>query len=679
MRIGRGFPPRSLIRAANIIATVTAVGTAAGTGTATAASAITTTSSLLLLEAGTDHYQLEDGSGNLLIEIPAVEGVGAATGTGTATGVGFALKPMLGTASGAGRAAAVGVRLGTLSSIGAAAGAGTAAGLSAGQIAGVGIAVGSGTATGIAVGVIPELQGIDLQFAIGTGAFAEDAFNASAFGGSTWTSVLNDTRDEDPIVLDYGVQGNGPADRVAGTGTLSFTLNNAIDNSGGLRAYYSPLNPLRRQGHALNVPVRLVITINSQPYYKFLGRLSDIDPEPGVNGTFRCPCIAVDLMDDWAANDMPDVLPVAQNENTGALLGRVLNVLTNVPSLVPPDTSIETGIGTVPFAFHDPNRTKIRELMIDIVMSELGFAALIGGPSTAGTLRFYNRQALTTYPSRGTLVNQFSVNGGFVATTSRDDIASSVEVFVYPTKVDPVPVDIFKLDGSPVLVLPFTETLIRLPYMTAERPDSPIGALGLTPIVPYTDYTMNAQQDGGGADLTTSFIVQNAYPLGGASALIRVTNMGGIAGFVTLLKGQGYGLYITEASVKVETDTPYGRRPLTVVMPMQANVNTASDLAHFFSNLYKNAYGQIESVSFCASKTHTLLEYAVYFEPGDTITIQETITSIAGRYRIQGVRLEIRHGVIWCTWRLAYVSSQDFWLLGLATHSELGQTTALGF
>ena len=72
--------------------------------------------------------------------------------------------------------------------------------------------------------------------------------------------MLSDTRAEDPIILDYGVQGNGPSDRVASTGTLTFTLNNAIDNTGGTVGFYSPLHARHRPGHDLNVPVSSSLT-----------------------------------------------------------------------------------------------------------------------------------------------------------------------------------------------------------------------------------------------------------------------------------------------------------------------------------------------------------------------------------------------------------------------------------
>ena len=214
-------------------------------------------------------------------------------------------------------------------------------------------------------------------------------------------------------------------------------------------------------------------------------------------------------MDDWAATDMPSVMPILADQNTGILIARIMNELAlAAPTLLPAAQAIEGGIDTVPFAFHDPGRKKIRELIIDVVMSELGFAALRGSTVTGGLFYATNRHSVSTYPVMATLINQFSVSDGFHATMSRDDLASSVEVFVYPTSQDINPVDLFRLDGSSTLILPFGVTTFHLPFRAVDRPSEPIAALELLPIEAYTDYRLNLLGVGTGTDITPALRVE---------------------------------------------------------------------------------------------------------------------------------------------------------------------------
>jgi hypothetical protein len=108
-----------------------------------------------------------------------------------------------------------------------------------------------------------------------------------------WTNIWPDVRVADGVELEYGIRAGGPLDRVADTGTLSFTLDNSAGNSGSTLGWYSPAHMSKRSGWGVGIRVRFTI-INpyddDKPYCKFVGWLSEILPEPGqhLGRAVRC-------------------------------------------------------------------------------------------------------------------------------------------------------------------------------------------------------------------------------------------------------------------------------------------------------------------------------------------------------------------------------------------------------
>ena len=81
-----------------------------------------------------------------------------------------------------------------------------------------------------------------------------------------WTDISDDVLP--PVHGTYGILGNGPTDRVAGTGTMTFTLNNSVSNSGGLAGYYSPGHTNCLSGFEAGIGVRLGVTYDGKTRYK---------------------------------------------------------------------------------------------------------------------------------------------------------------------------------------------------------------------------------------------------------------------------------------------------------------------------------------------------------------------------------------------------------------------------
>ena len=73
---------------------------------------------------------------------------------------------------------------------------------------------------------------------------------------SIWTNLSADVTGR--IRTMRGVNGNGPADVLAGAGELVFALRNGTNSSGGVVGYYSPLHASVRSGWTYGIPVQFV-------------------------------------------------------------------------------------------------------------------------------------------------------------------------------------------------------------------------------------------------------------------------------------------------------------------------------------------------------------------------------------------------------------------------------------
>lgn len=141
-----------------------------------------------------------------------------------------------------------------------------------------------------------------------------------------WTNVSNDVLAD--LSCTYGITGGGPTDRVASTGSFRFQLDNSASNSAGLVGYYSIGHPNCRSGFNLGVIVRLSLTFNTVTYYKFLGAIDTVIPDPGINGSRRVTVTAVDAIDAFAKFKLWGIT-ARQNYSSSDLVKLLIDDVTN--------------------------------------------------------------------------------------------------------------------------------------------------------------------------------------------------------------------------------------------------------------------------------------------------------------------------------------------------------------
>jgi hypothetical protein len=121
----------------------------------------------------------------------------------------------------------------------------------------------------------------------------------------------------------------------------------------------------------------------------------------------------------------------------------------------------------------------------------------------------------------------------------------------------------------------------------------------------------------------------------------------------------------------------YGEMILNMDMPNQSDPLVGQDAAgHLLSSL-KDPSTDVEAVLFQANRNATLIVGALAREPGDRITLTETLSGYnSNDFFINAVRLHVYPiDQIECEWTLVPVADSAFWAIGTAGLSEIGQTT----
>lgn len=485
------------------------------------------------------------------------------------------------------------------------------------------------------------------------------------------TDITSEVMADPPVTSEWGMPGAGPLHLVASSGQLAYTLSNAATvNHGGVLGYYSPENANVREGFRLGILVGLSAWFNGTPYLRGVGWLDTIDPQPGQYLERRVSCVALDYMNELAQLQLTGV-PTQVGKRADEIAETILAAVDRQPLAV----DLQEGDSTFEYALDAAQAeasTALTELQ-RLAQSEYGLFFVKGD----GTLTFRRRTSLVQIEVLASL-NDDMVS--MSAPQARRSVLNRIRAITHPRRVDGAPTTIlFSNQDKPSIANGESLTITGFyndPTLRASR----VGGTDMVTPVANTDYTANTSEDGSGSDLTSGFSVVATF--GANSVDFVITNNSGSAGFLTLLQVRGRGLYDYDPVEVVLSDTDsiglYGERSLPLDMTYQSDTNTAEAVAAFLLAAWKDPAASSVELSFVCNTDATLLR-ALTLDVGDGIAVMETVTGVAATFRIQQVRLRIEpRQVVWCTWLLQRVRAEDYWTLGVAGLSELGETTVVG-
>jgi hypothetical protein len=198
-----------------------------------------------------------------------------------------------------------------------------------------------------------------------------------AYVSAAWTDITADAV-TDNISANWGMKGYGENDRLAGTGQMTFTLNNTANK-------YIPGIVGVLTGWTIGVPIKVVITYDGVDYIRFRGFVSKLDPVAGAHANeARVKVTVLDWM-DYAAR-YPLVSPAIQLNKTADVA--LTTILADMP--IPPQaTDFDTGTQTFQALFDTVTTgTKAYTEFQKLALSELGYIFLKKDATYGETLRF---------------------------------------------------------------------------------------------------------------------------------------------------------------------------------------------------------------------------------------------------------------------------------------------------
>lgn len=514
--------------------------------------------------------------------------------------------------------------------------------------------------------------------------------------GNGWTVVTPDVLS--PVRIAYGINGAGPADRVASSGSCTFSLNNSERNSASRLGYYSPGGPSARGGFTLGIRVRVQLQdpATSTWHVRFVGSLTSITPVPGRYGARTVQVVAADWLDE-AARATVAGLTTQINKRSDEIITLLVN---NVPR-GPESTSIATGASTFAYALdtaRDDRPNPVLQEIARATASELGYFYLRGSGEAVFEARF-DRVSMS---DAATFDNSMA---GLDVTTSRDTVISKVQIVTHPRTVDTSNQVLYSLQSVTEIPVGGNITIVG-GYTDPNNRAQRVGGMSMVTPVATTDYVANSAADGSGTNLTTSITVSATFASN--SARFTITNNAAVVAYVTKLQARGIGIYDYETTVAEAEDaataTEYGEQVVSIDMPYSSDVTLGVDMARYLLGIYSSSEVGVWALGTAGSSelgVTTQLAYRVHTtvgkmrvaprtaalqteilarDVGDRIAVVETVTGVSRSFYINAVELEVTApGVVYATWTLAPADGFSYWTLGTAGFSELGESTRLAF
>lgn len=528
------------------------------------------------------------------------------------------------------------------------------------------------------------------------------------YAADSWTDVSSLVLTNPRPRWRRGIMGNGPTDRVAGTGTFTFALKND-DNA------FSPGHASVQSGFGIGNKVRLSFVFEGLTWYKYYGRIAPngIAVIPGTYGQRYALITAHDWMGQINNHELR-LLSLTTNQRSD----QALTAIDGNLEISPLSTSYGTGV-TFTRIFHNiKDRTKAIAEINKIVDSELGQYTVIGDRTGGETVQLEARYTRATTGSPLNLIKTKSESyflqkedGDYLLKEDGDKIylsdvqAADFDNIMFDMKVSDgkhlanvinssaqqVEIDsaattvLFNLEKVIEITGNSSLTNLKSAYTDPSGADRKVTGTEMVTPVATTDYTANAEEGGGGADMTADLSVTGPdgtgnVSFGAGAAEYGLVNSSATTLYVTKLQFRGKGVYDYQSVSYVAEDATskalHGARNINITFIYEDDPTVAKSYGQILLNELANEETTVDYFEANANRNSMTMYGFLQLEPGTRFTLTEDQAAIDADYFVNGYEAEIIDGKF-INWKIIprSVSGGSLWQLGI---SALGVDTGLG-
>jgi len=540
------------------------------------------------------------------------------------------------------------------------------------------------------------------------------------FTTGIWSEVASsDVNQSAGIAIHYGIDGNGPTDCVASTGTCTFVMRNDARNSGLVLGYYSPLHASKRTGWTFGIACQVVfshpsdtattvtITRSSQTatvahttHGKATGDYVTISGavQPEYNGTWR---ITVTTANAYTFT----VVGTPTTPATGTITSRKAYVKHRAKVHTIEPQANPKGERSVLVTSYDGMRDLVAadvrrvSLLINTNESTALTTLLDSLPTAAQPVLRSIDTGMETLPyvfdNIGDGVKAVSImrdlalsspytliymkGDGTLTKESRQTRSTKTSQFTFSDSMQGVsiPTDLGNVYNHVRVTIhkrsvssDYTEELYRLsepivvpPLETVEvwtnftdPNDRSIGVGGIPdPIEAFGEYEASDNPLTGGVAVNES-VVKTTFATTMKIDITSAEPTTTIYIIALTIVGKVLRDHGPQTYEAISVQS-YGDRPINIDSPYLSNAQIAQEWATKLEDQYNDLDDQVNSITIVGNYSTNFMTQVLAREPGDVITITESLTGLSSvTALIHSVDLTVEdRGLLTCTWGLATV------------------------
>lgn len=420
-------------------------------------------------------------------------------------------------------------------------------------------------------------------------------------------------------------------------------------NGHDLTAYGSPTYPL---------------TTDLYDTTLFVGKTDEFRPETSQE-QITISCVQQEAMLEQFTPD----LALQTNKTTGELVDAVLTAA----GVSATDRLIDDGASVIPVAVLKGKNAL--ELCRDIATVERGLFYLDAANMPVFEDRNKRRRAPCT-TATVTVDDATDISGNVEYSLSPKDVRNVIRVTCHPLTIQGVEV-VGSWGGAPIYLANGETRTIELKFRDVTTGKECLAA-DIETLTTPTDYTANAQSDGGGADRSANLsIVKTEYADKVSLACTASANL-----YITKLSVRGKPYESYDAAVIVQEDTTsqaaYGKRALEFDSELLQDEDDAQQIAVMLKNTFNDPEGEC-ALTLYGHKNAALQRAVMRLQISDRVDITHAKTGLSGKpYFVEAIDLSIGHGDAPHTavYTLSPVVAEGYWI---ADVSEFDDETVPAF